>query len=76
MKYIKSASRLLYRDYINKRGLYLSTKVLWVSIGQRAAELPAINVEGLEKKSAAPCGAGDLGSSPPEQKNFSTNLQH
>ena len=31
IKYIKSAAKLLNKDYINKRGLDLSKEVLWVS---------------------------------------------
>ena len=46
IKYSKSAFRLLDRDCVIKRGLNLSKEVLWVSIGQRAAELPAIKVGG------------------------------
>ena len=49
IKYIKSASRLLDRNWVNKRGLDLSKEVLWVSVGQRAAELPAIKVGGKKK---------------------------
>ena len=49
IKYIKSAARVLNRDCVNKRGLDLSKEVLWVSVGQRAAELPAIKVGGQEK---------------------------
>ena len=61
-KYFKSASRLLDRDCVNKRGLNLSKEVLWVSVGQRAAELPAIKVGGrFEKKSAPQPGVGKPG---------------
>ena len=49
MKYIKSAFRLLDRNCVNKGGLYLSKEVLWVSVGQRAAELQAIKVGGQKK---------------------------
>ena len=49
IKYIKSASRLLNRARVNKGGLYLLKEVLWVSVGQRAAELPAIKVGGQKK---------------------------
>ena len=52
IKYIKSASRLLDRICVNKRGLDLFEEVQWVSIGQMAAELPAIKVGGLKKNSA------------------------
>ena len=44
IKYVKSAARLLDRDCINKRGLDLSKEVLWISVGQRAAELQAFKV--------------------------------
>ena len=49
IKYIKRAYRLLDRDSVNKGGLDLSKEVLWVSVGQRGAELPAIKVGGLKK---------------------------
>ena len=46
IKYFKSPARLLNRDYFNKGGLDLSKEVLWVSVGQRAADLPAVKVGG------------------------------
>ena len=49
IKYIKSAARLLDRDWVNKGGLDLSKEVLWVSVGQRAAELRAVKVGGQQK---------------------------
>ena len=49
IKYIKSAARLLDRVWVNKGGLDLSKEVLWVFVGQRTAELPAIKVGGLKK---------------------------
>ena len=49
MKYIKSAARLLDRDWVNKRGLDLSKKVLWVSFGQRALELQAVKIGSQQK---------------------------
>ena len=49
IKYIKSASRLLNRAWVNKGGLDLSKEVLWVSVGQRAAELLAIKIGGQKK---------------------------
>ena len=49
IKYVKSAARLLNRNYVNRRGLDLSKKVLWISVGQWAAELPAIKFGGLKK---------------------------
>ena len=41
IKYIKSAARVLNRNCVNKRGLDLFKKVLWVSIGQLTAKLHA-----------------------------------
>ena len=49
IKYLKSAARLLNRDYANRRGLNLSKEVLWVSVGQRAADLWAFKVGGQQK---------------------------
>ena len=49
MKYIKSATRLLDRDWANKGGLDLSKEVLWVSIDQRALELQDVKVGGQQK---------------------------
>ena len=46
MKYLKSGARLLDRKYFNKGYLDLSKEVLWVSLGQREAKLPAIKVGG------------------------------
>ena len=45
-RYVKSATRLLTRYCVNKRGLELSEEILWVSVGQRAADLPAVKVGG------------------------------
>ena len=53
-KHHKSAARLLNRDCVNRRGLDLSKEVLWVSVCQRAAKLPAGKFGGLKKNSAAP----------------------
>ena len=49
IKYIKSAARVLNRDCVNKGGLDLSKNVLWVSVGQGAADLQAVKV-GSQKK--------------------------
>ena len=46
IKYFKSPARLLNRDYFNKGGLDLSKEVLWVSVGQWAADLQAVKVGG------------------------------
>ena len=40
IEYLKSAARLLGRDYVNRGCLDPSKKVLWVCTGQRAAEYP------------------------------------
>ena len=49
IKYIISTVRLLNRVWVNKGGLDLSKKVLWVSVGQRAADLRAVKVGGHQK---------------------------
>ena len=49
MKYVKSVAGLSNRDWVNKGGLDLSKELLWVSVGQRAAELGAVKVGGLKK---------------------------
>ena len=49
IEYAKSAARLFDRDCVNKGGLDLSQEVLWVSVGQRAAELRAVKVGGQKK---------------------------
>ena len=49
IKCVKSATRLLDRIWVNKGGLDLSKEVLWVSLGQRAAELWAVKVGGQKK---------------------------
>ena len=49
IKCIKSAARLLDKDCINKRGLGFSKEVLWISVGQRAAELLAVKIGGQQK---------------------------
>ena len=49
IKYIKSAARVLNRHCVNKRGLDLSKNVLWVSVGQGAADLRAVKVGGQKK---------------------------
>ena len=46
MKYFKSCARLVDRDLVNKRGLDLAKEVLWVFLGQRAVEIPAVKVGG------------------------------
>ena len=49
IKYVKSAARLLDRNWVNKRGLDLSKEVLWVSVDQKAAVLRAVKVEGQKE---------------------------
>ena len=44
-----SPARFLEKDYVNRRGLDLSKEVLWVFVGQRAAELRAVKVGGQQK---------------------------
>ena len=44
IEYLKSAIRLLNTDYVPRRGLDLSKEVLWVSVGQLAAKLQAVQV--------------------------------
>ena len=48
-KYIKTAAWVLNRDCVNKIGLDLSKNVLWVSVGQGAADLRAVKVGGQKK---------------------------
>ena len=66
MKYLKSAARFSDRNYFNKIDLDLSKEVLWVSVGQREAKLPAIKVGGVKKNSKA----GEAGSNRADQQNF------
>ena len=49
IKYVKSVARVLDRIWVNKGGLDLSKKVLWDSVGQRAAVLQAVKVGGQKK---------------------------
>ena len=70
IEYIKSAARVLNRDCVNKRGLDLSKNVLWVSVGQGAADLRAVKVGGQKKISSIWPGAGYSGSRPAARQNF------
>ena len=70
IKYIKSAARVLNRDCVNKGGLDLSKNVLWVSVGQRAADLRVVNVGGHQKNSAYRPIAGEAGSNLANWQNF------
>ena len=45
IKYLKSAARLLNRDYVNRRGLDLSKEVLWISVFQRTVNLQVVRSE-------------------------------
>ena len=65
MKYFKSVARLLNRAYVNREGLDLSKAVLCISVGQRAAELPAVKVGAQKKYSAS-----RLGSNPTHPRTF------
>ena len=49
IKYIKSATRLLDRDWVNKGGLDLFKEVLWVSVDQLASKLQPVKVGALKK---------------------------
>ena len=53
-KHHKSAARILDRDCITRVGLDLSKEVLWISVYQRAAELPAVKVGGKKIFAAQP----------------------
>ena len=46
MKYNESAARVLTRNCVNKKGLDLSKEVLWVFVGEKAAEPPVVIVGG------------------------------
>ena len=70
LKYIKSTARLLNRVWVNKGGLDLSKEVLWVSVGQRAADLRTVKVGGHQKKSADRPIAGEVGSNLADWQNF------
>ena len=49
IEYLKSATRLLNRDYFNRRSLDLSKEALWVSVVKKATELQAVKVGGQKK---------------------------
>ena len=70
IKYFKSPVRLLNRVYFNKRGLDLSKEVLWVSVGQRVADLRTVKVGGHQKNSADQPIAGEAGSNLADRQNF------
>ena len=54
IKYLKCAARLLDRNCVNRKGLDSFKVVLWVSVGQKAAELPAVKV--VSQKKILPLG--------------------
>ena len=70
IEYIKNTARVLNRNCVNKGGLDLSKNVLWVSVGQGAADLRAVKVGG--KKKILPIGphASEAGSNRPGWQNF------
>ena len=70
IKCVKSATRLFDRIWVNKGGLDLSKEVLWVSVGQRAAEVPAIKIGGLKKNSANRPRSNPLHPRRADQQNF------
>ena len=70
MKYVKSAARLLDRNCVNKGGLDLSEEVLWVSLGQRAAEIRAVKVGGQRKILPIRLRAGEAGSNRSDWQNL------
>ena len=67
---VKSATRLLNRIWVNKGGLDLSKEVLWVSVGQRAADLRAVKVGGQQKILPISPRAGEAGSNRAARQNF------
>ena len=72
IRYIKSAARLLDRNCVNRKGLDLLKEVLWVSVGQRVAELLAVKVGGQKRFRRSPWFKPNL--SGPSSRIFS-NLQ-
>ena len=54
IKYIKSDARVLNRIFVNKQGLDLLKNVLWVSVGQGAADLWAVKVGGQKNSADRP----------------------
>ena len=75
MKCLKIATRFLNRVCVGRGGLDLSKEVLWVSVCQRAAKLPAGKVGGLKKNSAMRPGAGESVLKPAAWQNFFSKLQ-
>ena len=75
IKCIKSASRLLDKNCVNKGGLDLSKEVLWVSVSQKAVVLQAVTVEGQKKNSANRPGSNLLCPRQADRQNFFFDLQ-
>ena len=75
IKKVKSPSRLLNRDCVNKKGLDLSKEVLWISVGQRAADLRAVKVGGQKKKFCRSARCGRSGFEPGRSAEFFFDLQ-
>ena len=69
IRYIKSAARVLDRDFVNKGGLDLSKEVLWVSVGQKASDLQAVKFGG-KKNSADRPGSNPLRPQWADRHNF------
>ena len=74
IKCLKSATRLLNRVCVGQQGLDLSKEVLWVSVCQRAAKLPAGKVGGLKKNSAMRPGSRLTHPHRATWQNFVSNL--
>ena len=70
MKYIKSTAILLNRIWVIKGGLDLSKDVLWVSVGQRAADLRGVKVGGQQNILPISPRAGKAGSNRAARQNF------
>ena len=70
IKCIESAARLLNIDCVNKRGLDLFKEVLWVSVGQRAAEIRVVKIGGQQKILPISPHAGDAGSNRADGQDF------
>ena len=68
--YIKNPDSLLNWIFVCWGGLDLSKKVLWVSVGQSAADQWAVKVGGQKKKYADLFGTGEAGSNWVDRQNF------
>ena len=62
--------KYLKRDCVNKRGLDLSKEVLWISVGQKAADLRAVKVGGQRKILPIGPRTGNPGSNRAARQNF------